>query len=104
MALFVLLHAPGPAWDEALPYPEQPGIMEHIGFMRSLDERGLLVLGGPYDAVEPQQPVGMAIVEADDLAIAEALAHEDPSLALGLITVSVRAWGPRMGSALQLKR
>lgn len=100
MPLFVLAHSPGPAWDHSLPYPEQPNVMEHIGFMQSLDQRGLLVLGGPYDEIAPHQPVGMAIIEADDLAAARALAEEDPSLALGLVTVSVRAWRPRMGSAL----
>ena len=101
MPLFVLAHSPGPAWDHALPYTEQPNVMEHIGFMRSLDQRGLLLLGGPYGEIAPGLPVGMAIVEADDLGAAEALAAEDPSLALGLVTVSVRAWGPRMGSALE---
>jgi uncharacterized protein YciI len=98
--LFVLAHSPGPGWDHELPYTEQPNVMEHISFMRSLDRRGLLLLGGPYGEIVPGLPVGMAIVEADDLAAAEALAAEDPSLGLELVTVSVRAWGPRMGSAL----
>jgi uncharacterized protein YciI len=100
MSLFVLFHSPGPAWDAALPYAEQPGLMEHVGFMRSLHERGAMVLGGPFDDLEPDQPVGMVIVEADDLTAAHAMAEEDGSLAAGLLTVSVRAWGPRMGNAL----
>lgn len=100
MSLFVLFHSPGPAWDPALPYPEQPGVMEHIGFMRSLDERGLMILGGPFDSPGPGEPVGMAIVKAADQAAAEALAAEDRSLLTGLLAVDVRPWRPRMGTAL----
>jgi uncharacterized protein YciI len=98
--VFVLAHHAGPAWSPDLAYPEQPGVLGHIGFMRSLDERGILVLGGPYDDVRAGEPVGMAIIEAPDLAAAEAIAQQDPSLASGLIRVQVRAWHPRMGSVL----
>jgi len=100
VSLFVLFHAPGTAWDPALPYPEQPGVLEHIGFMRSLEERGLMILGGPFESPAHGEPVGMAIVEAADQAAAEALAAEDRSLEAGLLTVDVRPWRPRMGSAL----
>ena len=99
MSLFVLFHSPGPAWDPALPYPEQAGVTEHIGFMRSLAERGVMVLGGPFEHAEPDEPVGMVIIEAEDLAAARAMAEEDRSLAAGLLTVNVRPWLPRMGNA-----
>lgn len=100
MALFVLLHRAGPAWDDAVPFAEQPGGMGHMGFMRRLDEEGRMILGGPYNEALPGEPVAMTIVEAEDAAAAWALARTDPSLEMGLLTVEVRPWGPRMGRAL----
>jgi uncharacterized protein YciI len=104
VALFVLFHRPGPTWDPGAPFPEQPGIMDHIGFMHGLDQDGRLVLGGPFDD-EPAGPpdggpVGIAIIQADDLAAAEAIAASDESVQKRLLVVKVRPWRPRMGSAL----
>lgn len=103
MSLFVLLHRPGPAWLPGVPFPEQPGIMEHIGFMRRLVEEQRLVLGGPFDD-EPAGPadggpVGMAIIEADSLEEAQAIGDSDASVHARLLNVGVRPWRPRMGSA-----
>jgi uncharacterized protein YciI len=104
MSLFVLFHRPGPQWSPDVPFPAQPGIMDHIGFMLGLDESGRLVLGGPFDD-EPAGPadggpVGIAIVEADSEAHAQELALSDESVQKGLLVVTVRPWRPRMGSAL----
>jgi uncharacterized protein len=104
LALFVLFHRPGPRWQPGAAFPEQPGIMDHIGFMHGLDQEGRLVLGGPFDD-EPAGPtdggpVGIAIIEADDLAAAEAIAASDKSVQAGLLVVKVQPWRPRMGSAL----
>jgi hypothetical protein len=59
--LCVLLHSPGPAWDRALRFMEQPGIEEHVAFMRSLTARGLMVLGGPFGDGDAGAGVGMAV-------------------------------------------
>lgn len=32
MSLFVLFHRPGPRWLPEVPFPEQPGIMDHVGY------------------------------------------------------------------------
>ena len=104
MSLFVLIHRPGPRWQLGLPFPEQPGIMDHISFMRRMDEEHRLILGGPFDdewaGSSESTPVGMAIIEADGIEQAEVLAGSDESVKAGLLTVTVRAWRPRMGSAL----
>jgi uncharacterized protein YciI len=42
----------------------------------------------------------MAIIEASDMEEAEVLAGSDESIKAGLLTVTVRPWRPRMGSAL----
>ena len=98
--LFVLFHSPGPRWDDAIGFLEQPGIEEHIAFMRSLAERGLMALGGPFSDNDAASSVGMAVVTAPDAAAAERLAHEDRSVASGLIQVTVRPWNVPMGFAL----
>ena len=103
-SLFVLFHRPGPGWQPDVPFPEQPGIVDHIMFMRAVNDDGRLVLGGPFDD-EPAGPhdggpVGIAIIQADGLADAEAIAASDRSVQAGLLVVKVRPWRPRMGSAL----
>jgi uncharacterized protein YciI len=104
VSLFVLFHRPGPRWQPGAPFTEQPGIMDHIGFMQGLDQAGRLVLGGPFDnePAGPQDggPVGIAIIEADGMEEAERLAASDEAVKAGLLTVQVRPWRPRMGSAL----
>ena len=98
--LFVLFHSPGPAWDRAVGYMEQPGIQAHVDFMRSLAARGLMVLGGPFADEDVVGAVGMVVITAADSAEAERLAHEDRSVEHGLIRVSVRPWNVPMGLAL----
>ena len=98
--LFVIEHSPGPAWTDGVAYREQPGIAAHLEFMRSLDDRGLMVLGGPFLDDATGTHVGMAIVRAESLEAAESLAAEDDSVAAGLLRCRVRPWMAAMGTAL----
>jgi uncharacterized protein YciI len=98
--LFVLFHSRGAAWDPALGFLEQPGIEQHIAFMRSLTARGLIVLGGPFADGDAAGQVGMAVIATRDAAEAERLAQEDQSVERGLLRVSVRPWTVPMGFAL----
>ena len=41
-------HLPGRAWLDGVGFRQQPGVDVHMTFMRSLYDRGLLVLGGPF--------------------------------------------------------
>ena len=103
MSLFVLIHRPGTHWQANVPFPEQPGIMDHIGFMQRLDEEHRLILGGPFDdewTGTESTPVGMAIIEASGMQEAQLLVGSDESVKAGLLGVTVRPWRPRMGSAL----
>jgi uncharacterized protein YciI len=104
MSLFVLFHRPGPKWEVGVGFPSQDGIMDHILFMRRMDEEGRLVLGGPFDdeAAGPADggPVGIAIIEADSLEEAKAIGNSDASVQAGLVVFKARPWRPRMGSAL----
>ena len=44
----VLFHSPGPAWQDGVSFQEQPGVGEHVRYMREQLEKGLIVLGGPF--------------------------------------------------------
>jgi uncharacterized protein YciI len=98
--LFVIEHSPGPAWADGVAYREQPGIGAHLEFMRSLHDRGLMVLGGPFLDDIAGAHVGMAIVRAESLVAAGSLAAEDGSIGTGLLRYRVRPWMAAMGSAL----
>ena len=97
---YVIVHHRGPAWQDGVPYLEQPAIGGHIGFMQDVTDRGLRVLGGPYIDDDPTGIVGMAIVSAASQEEAEAIAAEDPTIASGMISPRVRPWRAVMGSAL----
>jgi uncharacterized protein YciI len=91
--LYALFHSPGPAWTEGVGFREQPGVEQHHAFMKSLHDRELLVVGGPFlDAVSPGRAVGVAVIRAPSAEEAEAIAHEDPSIDAGLLRVEVRPW------------
>jgi len=104
VSIFVLIHRPGPTWQDGVDFPGQDGIMDHIRFMRRMSDEGRMILGGPFDdewtGSSPTTPVGMAIIQADSMTEAQQLADSDASVQSGLISVTVRPWGPRMGSAL----
>ena len=99
--LFVLFHCPGAAWNHGLGFMQQPGIEQHIAFMRSLTDRGLMALGGPFADEDAAEAVGMAVITARDAAEAEGVALEDRSVASGLIRVTTRPWTVPMGFALE---
>ena len=84
-------HSPGSAWADGVAYREQPGIGAHLDFMRSLNDRRVLVLGGPFH-------VGMAVVRAESPASAEALAAEDEPVRAGLLRYRVRPWLAAIGT------
>lgn len=73
-----------------------------MAFMRSLHDRGVLVLGGPFLDDAAGAHVGMAIVRAESREGAADLASEDPSVAAGLLEARVRPWLAPMGTALPL--
>lgn len=98
--LFVLMHSPGPAWDNAVGFFEQPGIGDHVAFMRRLTADGRMVLGGPFDDGDASGAVGMAVIIATESEEATRIAGEDGSVQAGLLRVQVRPWNVPMGLAL----
>lgn len=66
--------------------------------MRSLEDRGALVLGGPFLDALGVAPVGVAIVRAEPLEVAEALGAEDPSVPMGMLRYRIRPWLAPIGA------
>jgi uncharacterized protein YciI len=87
---YVILHSPGPNWDEGKPFFEQLGVEEHVAHFRKLQQQGKLHLGGPYlDATAG----GMMIPESgqtEQELLAFALA--DPAVKSGLLKAEIRPW------------
>lgn len=87
---FVILHSPGPRWDNSKGLFEQVGLQAHIEHYRKLQAEGRLLLGGPFmDA----KGGGMMLPEAgqSEKELTD-YAMDDPAVKEGLLTVQVRPW------------
>jgi uncharacterized protein len=66
----------------------EPHLPEHLAYLRTLKERGVLLLSGPF----ADRSGGMVVVSAASLEEAEALAQADPLVARGLDRYEIRGW------------
>jgi uncharacterized protein YndB with AHSA1/START domain/uncharacterized protein YciI len=87
-----LMHTPGPALPAGTSVFGHPDFAEHIGFLRRLDERGVLVAAGPLgDSGE-----GMTVIRVPDAAEVAAYAElaqaDDQSVARELLQVRIQPW------------
>lgn len=85
---FVLTHSPGPLWDHAKGFREQPGVAAHLGYMSGYADKGRIVMGGPF----LDNSGGMMIFDVATLDDARAIAEADPTVKSGLLTVTVKPW------------
>ena len=97
---FVAFQTPGPNWVQGVKYNEQPGFMDHVGYMIEMQEKGLTVLSGPFmEKVGGLNGVladgGMTIFKAADLEEAIKIGTDDPTVKSGLLNVEVKImWVP----------
>jgi len=97
---FVAFQTPGPQWVKGVKYNEQPDFMKHVAYMTEMQEKGLTVLSGPFmeqagglSGVLADE--GMTIFKADNLAQAEKIAADDPTVQSGMLNVAVKMfWVP----------
>jgi uncharacterized protein YciI len=94
---FIVVHAPGPAWQPGRAPFEQPGVAEHVGHYRAWLASGKLAMGGPFIDADGGGMMITAPGVAEDEVRAFALA--DPAVAAGLLTANVRRWLVGMQSA-----
>jgi uncharacterized protein YciI len=85
---FVLLHAPGRTWDAGKSFADQDGIERHVAYMKTFRDNGQLLLGGPF----LDNSGGMMIFDVPTLDEARAIALADPTVAAGLLVVTVKPW------------
>lgn len=85
---FVLFHTPGPGWKAGVSFRDQPGVMDHVGYMGQFLAQGQLVMGGPF----LDDSGGMMIMRAASIEEARARALADPTVKGGLLKVMVRPW------------
>ena len=85
---FVLTHAPGPLWDHAKAFRDQPGIGAHVGYMGGQADQGRIVMGGPF----LDNSGGMMILDVPTIEDAHTIANADPTVTSGLLTVTVKPW------------
>lgn len=97
---FVAFQTPGPKWVQGVKYNEQPEFMDHVGYMLTLQEKGLTVLSGPFmqkagglNGVLADG--GMTIFKAADLEEAIKIGADDPTVKSGMLNVEVKMfWVP----------
>ena len=85
---FVLTHSPGPLWDHAKGFRDQPGLEQHLGYMSGYADKGRIVMGGPF----LDNSGGMMIFDVPTIDDARAIAQADPTVKSGLLTVTVKPW------------
>ena len=85
---FVLIHSPGPLWDHAKGFRDQPGLEQHLGYMGGFADKGRIVLGGPF----LDNSGGMMIFDVPTIEDARTIAQGDPTVKSGLLTVTVKPW------------
>jgi uncharacterized protein YciI len=94
-----LLHRPGPAAADG-PVFAQPQFLEHVGFLGRMADSGYLVAAGPLTDTDGEGMTILRVPGPDGLAEATRLAtQEDPSVASGFFTVTVRPWQVMMTAA-----
>ncbi len=64
-------------------------IKEHISYLKSLDEKGIFVSGGPF---ADKEKGGMIIIKADNFKEANIIAKNDPFIENGYDTFIIREW------------
>ena len=89
MAMFVVIRARGPAWDESKPMRAQWDWDEHARFMEQLVADGVVLLGGP---TSDDNKVLLIVDAIDEEAVRERLAHDSWHKAGLLLIERVARW------------
>jgi uncharacterized protein YciI len=86
--LFVLMHRPGLHWDRTKSFSNQPGIGDHVAYMKAFFVTGRLLAGGPF----LDNSGGMMVFHVQSETAAAQIAAGDPAVQRGLLQVTVRPW------------
>lgn len=84
---FLVIYRHGSAWLPGRPVEEQ-GLAEHFQYMLDLYEQGAMKQAGPFT----DDSGGALILEAADMAAAQALIVSDPAVRANKMAFEIRPW------------
>jgi uncharacterized protein YciI len=84
--MYLVIYQPGPGWKPGVSDAEQ--LREHGRYMFTLHLKKVLRMGGPF----PGASGGAAVIDADNLAAAQAIVDADPAVVSKVFVAEVRAW------------
>jgi len=88
-----LFHEPGPGAPRDETLYQHPAFAQHLAFLERMQQRGLLVAAGPIAGTPGEGMTILCLPGVDRLQEAARLATEDdPSVASGFLTVTLRPW------------
>lgn len=100
---YLLTYYPGPSWNEALSYEQQPALKEHHEYVRKMHIDDLVVMGG--EVVEAgRRQLSVMLIRTGSLEEAERLAGQDPGVQQRLVRAEVLPWDVTMSSMRFVRR
>ncbi len=84
---FFKLIPPRPTFSQDMTEAERRLMDEHVRYWKALQEQGFVLVYGPV--FEAKGGWGMGIIEADDIAVAQDFAANDPTVKASLHTIEV---------------
>ncbi len=96
--LYVAQLSRGPKWIEGKDVLAQPRLLNHVLYMKSLTDGGMLLMGGKLGDAE-----GLGILKAPDQAHAERLMAADPAVQAGTFVVKITPWNTVLPEPLRTK-
>jgi uncharacterized protein YciI len=95
---YALVHEPGPALESGESAFAHPAFAEHVAFLGRLQERGLLVAAGPFNASGSGMTIVHVLPEHGDVNVTALATTDDLSVVIGLLTVTVKPWDVRFAA------
>jgi len=84
---YVAFYEPGERWQPGKSISEQP-LDDHVKYLRSLHERGKLLMGGPI----ANEPSGLVVLDVSGRDEALCLIESDPAVVDMVLTAKVLKW------------
>lgn len=85
---YVVFHKPGPKWQPGVDFREQIGVGEHVAHYMKLNEKGSLLIGGPF----LDNTGGMMVAKGETLESITKFAESDPAVKSGLLVIEIKPW------------
>jgi uncharacterized protein YciI len=92
MAVYAVITAKGPRWNESVGIRDQHAFAEHAAFMDDMVDCGVICFGGPIDSDDPDD-IALLAVQADTADDVRRSFAGDPWIIKHVFVLkSIRAW------------